>query len=235
MNLIRSRKKKCLLCLLVVTALCLCACGSDKYAKRYQNYVKSLIALNYLGVTDEDVKAAGTTDSDANSVYNDNIEFLANNIISYYNVMIDNAPEMREGFKELAKKIYGKINYSVSKAYPYGSVYLVDVTIHPIDLFSQSSAEVAAYVYGFNEAVADGKYNDYELAAYEKEFAEGLLEILNKSAETMTYADPVILTVEIVEGEGGYSIRERDLMDIDACMFNTNVVVTEAPQTTTEE
>ena len=59
--------------------------------------------------------------------------------------------------------------------------------------------------------------------------------VMAEEAETMTYADPVILTVEIVEGEGGYSIRERDLMDIDACMFNTNVVVTEAPQTTTEE
>ena len=232
---IRSRKKKCLLCILVVTALSLCACGSDKYAKRYQNYVKSLIALNYLGVTDEDVKAAGTTDTDASTVYEENIDYLANNIIAYYNVMIDNAPEMRDGFKDLAKKIYGKVNYTVSKAYPYGSVYLVDVTISPIDLFSQSSAEVAAYVYGFNEAVADGKYNDYELAAYEKEFAEGLLEILNKAADTMSYADPVVLTVEIVESDDGYSIRERDLMDIDACMFNTNVVVTEAPQTTTEE
>ena len=40
---------------------------------------------------------------------------------------------------------------------------------------------------------------------------------------------------EIVETEDGYSIRERDLMDIDACMFNTNVVITEAPQSTTEE
>lgn len=235
MNRIKNHKKTRLLWLLVAAALTLSACGSDKYAKRYQNYVKSLIALNYLGVTDEDVKTAGTTDSDANTVYNDNIEFLANNIISYYNVMIDNAPEMKQGFVDLAAKIYGKVNYSVSKAYPYGSVYLVDVTIHPIDLFSQSSAEVAAYVYGFNEAVANGKYDDYELAAYEKEFASGLLNILNEAAETMTYADPVTLTVEIVETEDGYSIRERDLMDIDACMFNTNVVITEAPQSTTEE
>ena len=235
MNRIKNHKKNRLLWLLVAAALTLSACGSDKYAKRYQNYVNSLIALNYLGVTDEDVKTAGTTDSDANAVYNDNIEFLANNIISYYNVMIDNAPEMKQGFVDLAAKIYGKVNYSVSKAYPYGSVYLVDVTIHPIDLFSQSSAEVAAYVYGFNEAVANGKYDDYELAAYEKEFASGLLNILNEAAETMTYADPVTLTVEIVETEDGYSIRERDLMDIDACMFNTNVVITEAPQSTTEE
>ncbi len=235
MNRRTKHKKSRLLWLLLITSLTLSACGGSKYAKRYQNYVKSLIALNYLGVTDEDVKNVGTTDTDASAVYNENIEFLADNIISYYNVMIDNAPEMRDGFIQLAATIYGKVNYSVSKAYPYGSVYLVDVTIHPIALFSQSSAEVAAYVYGFNEAVADGKYDDYELSAYETEFASGLLEILKKSAETMTYAEPVTLTVEIVESEDGYSIRERDLMDIDACMFNTNVVVTEAPQSTTEE
>ena len=93
----KMNKKIRLLCLLTAFAMLLCACGEDKYAKRYQNYVKSLIALNYLGVTDEDVKAAGTTDTDATSVYEENIDYLANNIITYYNVMIDNAPEMREG------------------------------------------------------------------------------------------------------------------------------------------
>lgn len=223
-----SFKKNISLLLCFILMLTLCSCGT-KYEKKYQEYVKSLIAINYLGVSEEYIKSTGASKEDADALYEANAELLANNILTYYGITISDASEMTEQYVDLAKTIYSKVNYKVSPAYKDGSVYLVDVTIYPINLFAQSSADVANYVNKFNEGVARGDYNDYTLVQYETEFSTGMLEILNDAALNMTYADPVTVTVEIVVDGDTYYISERDFLKIDAAMINSsNVTVPEA-------
>ncbi|MBQ9199691.1 MAG: hypothetical protein IJ141_05880 [Lachnospiraceae bacterium] len=214
-------KKYLLLCLCISLMLSLCSCGT-KYEKKYQEYIKSLIAINYLGVSEEYIKSTGASKEDADALYEANVELLADNILSYYGVTISNASEVKSGYVDLAKNIYSKVNYTVSPAYKDGSVYLVDVTIRPINLFLQSADDVTAYVNKFNEGVANGDYNDYTLVQYETEFSGGMLEILNEAALNMTYADPVTVTVEIVVDGDSYYISERDFLKIDAAMINTD-------------
>lgn len=212
---------------LVVICTCLIACLTGCTAnteKRYQSYIKSLISINYLGATKDYIKASGANQEDADALYQANIELLTDNILTYYSVKIDDAPEMREQFQTLAKNIYSKVNYKVDKARKDGSVYLVDVTIYPINLFAQTSADVTAYVDSFNNDVKDGIYNDYSLTDYETVFAQGLIDILNAGCENMSYADPQVVTVEIIEDGNKYYISNRDFMNIDAAMINASVV-----------
>ena len=218
-----STKYRLAFALLTGVFLLLTACGKANEESLYQQYVKSLIAMNYLGATSDYIAATGATATDANSIYDSNISYLTNNILTYYNLQIDNAPEVRSQYEELAKKVYSKVNYSVSEAYKYGSVYLVDVTIYPIDLFNQSATRVRNYIDSFNTDVSEGKYNDYELAQYESEFAGGLAVILSEECESMTYADPVTLTVEIVEDGNTFYLRDRDFLNIDASIINTTI------------
>lgn len=214
------------LCLILMISLC--SCGT-KYEKKYQEYVKSLIAINYLGVSEEYIKSTGASKEDADALYEANAELLADNILSYYGITISDATEIKEDYINLAKTIYSKANYKVSPAYKDGSVYLVDVTVYPINIFAQSSKDVTDYVNKFNEGVANGDYNDYTLVQYETEFSAGMLEILNDAALNMTYADPVTVTVEIVVDGDTYYISERDFLRIDAAMINsTDVPVPEA-------
>ncbi len=214
-----------LLCasLILVCFVSLSGCGQAREVRLYSQYVKNLIAMNYLGANDEYISATGTDRESANAIYDGNISYLTNNILSYYNLHIENAPEMRAQYEELAKKIYSRINYKVSDAYKYGSAYLVDVTVYPINLFYQTSPDVRAYVEKFNADVAMGVYNDYTMGEYEAAFASGLYDILSDACDVMAYADPVTLTVEIVEDEDSFYLRDRDFMDIDACMINTEV------------
>ncbi len=222
-----KRIEKLMLCTCMFTfcAVFLCGCGKDSVVTRYQQYVKSLIALNYLGATNDYIAATGASEDEANAIYNGNVSYLTDNIIAFYSLQIDNAPEVRTLYEELAKKMYSKVNYSVSPAYKYGSVYLVDVTIYPIDLFSQSAPKVREYINKFNENVTAGKYNDYELSQYETEFATGLEEILSAECDNMTYAEPVTLTVEIIEDGDKFYLRDRDFLNIDATMINTMITV----------
>ena len=81
------------------------------WRSRYQTYIKSLIAINYLGATKDYIAASGANQEDADALYQANIDLLTDNILTYYSVNIDDAPEMREQFESLAKNIYSKVNY----------------------------------------------------------------------------------------------------------------------------
>lgn len=202
--------------------LSLTGCGADK-EKIYQSYIKSLIAINYMGATEDYIKASGATQEEADNLYQANVEYLADNIITYYNINITDAPELREDYIELARFIYSKCNYTVSKAKPDGSVYLVDVIIYPMDLFAQTAPEVSSYVETFNQGVKQGNYNDYTLTEYETEFSKGMIEILKQGSLNMTYCDPVTITVEIIEDGDTYYISDRDFMRIDAAMIASSI------------
>lgn len=234
---IQSHKQKgkrfslVLVCMMLVFSLTACTANVEK---RYQTYIKSLIAINYLGATKDYIEASGANQEDADALYQANIDLLTDNILTYYSVNIDDAPDMREPFESLARNIYSKVNYKVDKARKDGSVYLVDVTIYPINLFAQTSADVTAYVEGFNNDVKAGTYNDYSLTDYETVFAQGLIDILNKGCETMSYADSQIVTVEIIEDGNKYYISDRDFMKIDAAMINSAVVTETATSSDAE-
>lgn len=196
----------------------LTACGTD-VEKVYQSYIKSLIAINYMGATEDYMKASGATQEEADNLYQANVEYLADNIITYYGITLTDAPELREDYIELARLIYSKCNYTVSKAYKDGSVYLVDVTIYPIDLFAQTSDQVSAYVDTFNQDVKAGVYNDYTLSEYETVFSDGMIQILTDGSLNMTYGEPVTVTVEIIVDGDIYYISDRDFLKIDAAMI----------------
>jgi len=207
----------------------LTACGTD-VEKIYQSYIKSLIAINYMGATEDYINASGATQEEADNLYQANVEYLADNIITYYGITITDAPELREDYIELARLIYSKCNYTVSKARKDGSVYLVDVTIYPMDLFAQTSAEVSSYVEAFNQGVKNGTYNDYTLSQYETEFSDGMIDILTNGSLNMTYCEPVTITVEIIVDGDTYYISDRDFMRIDAAMIASSI-----PEPTTSE
>lgn len=227
----KIKKITCLL-LCFILAFSLVGCRDKKAEKRYRDYVKSLIAINYLGATDDYVKATGANQEDADALYQANVELLADNILAYYGITLSNASTMRQGYVDLAKNIYSKVNYKVSNAYKDGTAYLVDVTIYPIDIFAQTSEEVNAYITQFNEAVANGDYNDYTMEQYETEFSTGLLEILNTACLNMTYAAEKVVTVEIIIDDNVYYISDKDFLAIDEAIINSAVStnITVGPQ-----
>lgn len=216
-----KRKHLVLLAISILCIFSLCGC-EDKNEKRYQNYVKGLISINYLGATDEYIQATGANLDDANALYQNNLNMLANNILSYYNLTIVDSPELMTSFADLAKNIYSRVNYKVSKAYKIGKDYYIDVTVYPINLFNQTTDEVNAYIEQFNARVANGDYNDYTLSQYETEFSNGLIGILNNGCLNMTYAEPQTVRVAIVVDQNTYYISDHDFLNIDNAMICTD-------------
>ena len=105
----------------------------------------------------------------------------------------------------------------------------MDVTILPIDFFNQTYDDVLNYINLFNEEVQRGKYNSYTLEQYETTFSAGLLTILDRACVNLTYADPVTITVEIIENGESFYISDSDFAAIDNAMIasSTNDVPAE--------
>ncbi len=216
--------KKKLLCLLLSTLLVftLTGCGANETNKKYKNYVKCLIGINYLGATDDYIESAGVNKSDAESLYAANIDVLTDNILNYYSISLPKDSAAYEKYRILATNIYSKVNYSVSDPYEQDGKTLIDVTIYPINIFAQTKEDVMLYIDSFNQRVARGEFNDYTIDEYNEEFSLGLSDILSEACNVIEYADPIIVTVTIIDDGNNFYISNEDFLAIDAVMIKTD-------------
>lgn len=215
-----NKKKGILLIFTLVAVFALAGCGGKSKNAHYKSYVKSLIAINYLGATDDYIESAGCNKSDAIALYNSNIGVLTDSILTYYGITIPEGSSLRADYEELAKNIYSKIDYTVSDAYEADGTTKLDVKIKPINIFKQTKDEVIAYIDDFNTRVAHGDFNEYTVDMYNEEFARGIVLILDNACNEMTYADEVTVTVSIIESGNSFYISDEDFLSIDAAMLS---------------
>lgn len=205
----------------VFLTLSLTGCAGQK-ASRYQGYVESLISANYIGSSEDYVNATGVDEAEAEAMYLQNISRLADNLNAYYGLDISGDTELAPKMVDTAKKIYSRIRFSVSPARRENNVWYVDVQIYPIDILNQTENDVQTYISGFNDRVAAGDYDNYEKSDYEHEFASGIIDILDKATDQMTYRTPEKVTVRIIETEDSYYIGNEDFRAIDEAVIATD-------------
>ena len=91
----------------------------------------------------------------------------------------------------------------------------MELTVYPLDTLETSYDDVVAYIEDFNRKVDDGNYNNTTEVEYETEFAEGIIDILKKTAEKPGYMDPVVLEIPIQPSDDYYYITDDDFLKID--------------------
>ena len=224
-------KKRLLGCLMILTMIAgmLTGCGASKES-RFQSYIQSVITANYLGTSDEYIKTTGANRTDAEALYLQNANRLANNLSTYYGLNISGDSELAPRMDEVAKQIYSRIRYEVSPARMTNGIYYVDVTIYPINILNDTHTYVTDYVGLFNKKVSTGEYNDYTREQYRHEFASGIIDILEEGAKKLTYQDPKTVTVRIIEGKDSYYISDDDFRAIDDLVIATVNHDSETPE-----
>ncbi len=223
------KKRVCgILLLMVMCTGLLTGCGSKE--SQFQSYIQSLITANYLGTSDEYIKTTGVNQADAEALYLQNATRLANNLNAYYGLDIMSDPDMGPRMIEVAKLIYSKIRYEVAPTRMTNGIYYVDITIYPINILNDTHDAAVEYVGSFNKKVSAGEYNNYSKEEYRREFASGILDILEEYAKNLTYQDPKTVTVRIIEGKSTFYISDDDLRAIDEL-----VIATVSDETTTPE
>ena len=179
---------------LVMTSLTGCL---HRKKTTYQTYMQNVLDVNYKGSFDGYVKDNDGSEEDASAIYSDSIDYLAGQLINHYSLNNAETDEVDAIFEETAKVIYSKAKYEVSRAYKSGSDYYVDVTVYPMDILNQAFDDVFAYIDDYNKKISAGDFNNTTKEDYEKDFAQGVSDILKNKAADMDYRSPVVVSVKI--------------------------------------
>ena len=190
---------------LVMTSLTGCL---HRKKTTYQTYMQNILDVNYKGSFDGYVK-----DNDGS------IDYLAGQLINHYSLNNAETDEVDAIFDETAKVIYSKAKYEVSRAYKSGSDYYVDVTVYPMDILNQAFDDVFAYIDDYNKKISAGDFNNTTKEDYEKEFAQGVSDILQNKAADMDYRSPVVVSVKMTDDGDYYCADPAGLSQVDASML----------------
>lgn len=192
--------------------------------KTYANYVTSLLDTNYKADFTDYMKLTNATQEEAQTVYDDGIVYLAEALMAAYGIKDTGSSDIQEQFQTLAKDIYSHASYQVSEVQNTDGIYTVTVTIYPIDILVTTYDDVVAYIENMNQRVAAGDYNDYELEAYENEYAQGIIDILTDAVPNIGNGEGVPVTVTIQDNGEYYYISDEDFLALDKAMLASRQV-----------
>lgn len=190
----------------------------DSKEKVYSRYLISLLDINYKNISKDYMTLTGVSQKDAEAVYVANMDYQAHNLMSYYGVKeVDDGTILSE-FYYLAQTIFSNAKYEVTdvKHEKDSDKYTLEVTIYPLDTLETTYDEVVQYIENFNAQVDDGDYNNTSEVDYETEFAEGIIDILESTADEPGYMEPVVIEVPIQPSDDYYYISDEDFLKLDA-------------------
>ena len=95
----------------------------------------------------------------------------------------------------------------------------MDVTVYPMDILNQAFDDVFAYIDDYNKKISAGDFNNTTKEDYEKEFAQGVSDILQNKAADMDYRSPVVVSVKITDDGDYYCADPAGLSQVDASML----------------
>lgn len=185
----------------------------------YQTYMQNVLDVNYKGDFDGFTGDNDGSKEDAAAMYSDATTYLAHQLMNHYSLSNAASEDVEVIFEEVARTIYSKSKYEVSQAYKSGDEYMVDVTVYPMNILNQSFDEIFSYIDEYNKKVSDGAYEDTSKEDYEKEFAQGIADILKSNADGMEYLNPVVVSVAIVDDGEYYTADSSGLSEVDASML----------------
>lgn len=192
---------------------------AHKKKTAYQTYMKNVLDVNYKGEFDGYVKDNDGSESEAETMYDDSINYLAGQLISHYSLSNAESDEVLTIFDETARVIYSNAKYEVSQAYRSGDDYVVDVTVYPMNILNQAFDDVFTYIDGSNSKISSGDYEDTSKEDYEAVMAQGIADILQSKSKDMEYLSPVVVTVKIIDDGEYYSVDASGLASVDASML----------------
>jgi hypothetical protein len=207
--------------------------GSDKYAP----YVQSLLDMAYKNKTDKYLELVDDTKQSADEYYEEEMmASWADSLASYFLIEKEmlNDDTINQRLLDVTKEIFAKAKYEVAEAVKTDDYYTVKLTIEPIVYCELALTEAQNYSNSMVERAKSGEFgevtvnddgslsgfaDDNEYVEWEKQYALGMLDVMESFVSKIEYADPVEKIVKIEEDDEGYGVDVNTLREIDSAMF----------------
>ena len=192
----------------------------------------------YLGKSNEYFLAlVDTTAEDVAAAHQINVEAEADYFSQYWGIVM---PGSGESFETLDSDIQQRLTSLIDKIYDYSKYtvapavaqadgsYTVSVTVNPVDVVTRATALYDSNGYAplvdfFAHYTSEVVYNltDAEYAAYSREYAEVILDLVESQLEGAGNLDAVTITAYVVKDtDGSFVIDTDSLHAIDAVIID---------------
>lgn len=207
-------KRSIALCLVLVMVLTLTACGGGVTASDAKDLVQGNLDEIYLGKFDpEYLKLVDITEEEARQTYEEGLEVEAE-MFAYYFDIYNMTDELKEEIIELYQEIYAQSKYTVGEASKLDeSTFAVKVQVSPLDIFElvvDASEEALQPFFDKYENMDIASMSDEEYDAYDKEWADAVLDLCWEKLPEMGYGDERSLVIQVTLDEDDYWVMSGD-------------------------
>ncbi len=210
----KRMKRSIALCLVLVMALTLTACGGGVTAKDATALVQGNLDEIYLGKFDpEYLELVDITEADARETYEEGLEVEAE-VFAYYFDISNMTDEIKAEIIDLYKEIYAWSKYTVGEASKLDeSTYAVKVVVSPLDIFvlvDEAFDEAMEPFYTKYANVDISAMSDDEYTAYDKEWADAVIALCREKLPEMGYLEDRSLVIQVTLDEDDYWVMSGD-------------------------
>ncbi len=210
----KRMKRSIALCLVLVMALTLTACGGGVTAKDATALVQGNLDEIYLGKFDpEYLELVDITEADARETYEEGLEVEAE-VFAYYFDISNMTDEIKAEIIDLYKEIYAWSKYTVGEASKLDeSTYAVKVVVSPLDIFvlvDEAFDEAMEPFYTKYANVDISAMSDDEYNAYDKEWADAVISLCREKLPEMGYLEDRSLVIQVTLDEDDYWVMSGD-------------------------
>lgn len=223
----KSVKRIAAFVLTLVIAVSLTACGGGVTADDAKMLVQGNLDELYLGKFDADyLKLVDSSEEESQQSYQDGLEVEAE-VFAYYFDIENLTDELKAEIVDLYKDIYAQSKYTVGDASKLDeSTYAVKVTVSPLDIFvlvNDAFDEALQPFYDKYASVDISAMSDDEYDAYDKEWAEAVINLCKEKLPEMGYLEERSLVIQVTLDEDDYWTMSGD------DFYNLDEIIIEYP------
>lgn len=208
----------CTLLCAVMMVCCLASCSAEFDAK---TYVQGNIDVVYLNAPSEAyLNIVSNSKDDLSAIYEKGLEVEAGYFATYFSIDLELAPEdTLSRIVELYRQIYTYSKYEVGEPVKGDNEYMVDITIHPMDIIKKVAEEDWAAFEEEWKGLAEQRVDMTE-AEIEAAWADMVIKLVEERIPNIGYFEPQTITIKVTKGEDGiYVISDNDFGRIDCLII----------------
>lgn len=211
-------KKMLALMLAMVTTFSLTGCGAQFDAT---GYTQAVLDAATRAEFDKYIELTESTQEEAQAEYD---EVLDSFVAEFEGLSISD--ELLANYRQLFVDLLAKTKYSVGEAEKDGDVFLVPLTIEPLNIYEGFDAEVEEATVAFQEELM-AEYNETgeipsDEEIYERSF-QIVYDIMSARLAAATYGEPETITITVAQDDDGlWGISDSDYEKMVSLLVDQN-------------
>lgn len=205
--------------LAVLTLASLFGCESVQYDAK--GHVQGDLDAQYKKIfSKEYLELLTNTEEELEAIYEEGITYEAEYLAYYFDMNLAKcSDEIKARLENVCRKMYGEAKYEVGDAVKSNDMYVVSVTVYPIDLIDHIANE---HWDAFEKEWTDAYKELAELTEdeIEERWADKIVTILEDNVDSIGYLEPETVSVQVVKDDDGlYIISDNDFSRLNTLMI----------------